>query len=165
MLFTDEFGAIPLALKKNQNLIMMTFQHVKYTDLNSRQREIFNFQKVSGLLADFGFATYRLTDDWNGADFLAVPFDGSKILRVQLKGRLTFDKKYQDKDLWVCFRHAGFVYLYPHDILLDDVLKITNVGNTPSWCNGGGYSYPAPPKFLEEQLKRYCLGHESSPVS
>ncbi|SCX77012.1 hypothetical protein [Nitrosospira sp. Nsp13] len=145
---------------------MTTFQRVNYIDLNSRQKEIFNFQKVSGLLADFGFATYRLTDDWNGADFLAVPFDGSKILRVQLKGRLTFDKKYQDKDLWVCFRHAGFVYLYPHDALLSELLKVTNVGNTASWLKeNGNYSFPTPPKSFEEQLKPYCLGHESSPVS
>ena len=101
---------------------MVTFQRVKYADINSRQKEIFNFQKVSALLADFGFATYRLTDDWNGADFLAVHFDGSAFLRVQLKGRLTFEKKYQDKDLWVCFRHGGLVYLYPHDVLLAEAI-------------------------------------------
>ena len=48
---------------------MRIFQKVAYGQLNSRQQEIFNFQKVSGLLADFAYATYRLTDDWNGADF------------------------------------------------------------------------------------------------
>lgn len=101
---------------------MVTFQRVKYADINSRQKKIFNFQKVSVLLADFGFATYRLTDDWNGADFLAVHFDGSTFLRVQLKGRLTFEKKYQDKDLWGCFRHGGLVYLYPHDVLLAEAI-------------------------------------------
>ncbi|WP_437557521.1 hypothetical protein [Acidithiobacillus sulfuriphilus] len=144
---------------------MVTFQRVKYADINSRQKEIFNFQKVSGLLADFGFATYRLTDDWNGADFLAVHFDGSTFLRVQLKGRLTFEKKYQGKDLWVCFRHAGLVYLYPHDALLAKALKATNIGNTESWRKAdGGYSFPAPPKSLEAHLQPYCLGHESSPA-
>jgi len=142
---------------------MVTFLRVKYADINSRQQEIFNFQKVSGLLADFGFATYRLTDDWNGADFLAVHFDGSSFLRVQLKGRLTFEKKYQGKDLWVCFRHAGLVYLYPHDGLLAEALKVTNIGNTKSWLkSNGGYSSRTPPKSLEEKLKPYCLGHESS---
>ena len=141
---------------------MVTFQRVKYADINSRQREIFNFQKVSGLLADFGFATYRLTDDWNGADFLAVHFDGSTFLRVQLKGRLTFEKKYQGKDLWVCFRHAGLVYLFSHDVLLAKALKVTNIGNTESWLKAnGGYSFPSPPKSLEAHLQPYCLGHES----
>jgi hypothetical protein len=145
---------------------MTIFQHVEYSDLNSRQREIYNFQKVSALLADFGFATYRLTDDWEGADFLAVPFDGSEILRVQLKGRFAFDKKYQGKSLWVCFRYDGLVYLYPHDILLDEVLKITNVGNTASWLKTNGeYHFPRLSKHLREQLKPYCLGQESSPAS
>jgi hypothetical protein len=90
-------------------------------------------------LADFGFATYRLTDDCNGADFLAVNFDGSTLLRVQLKGRLTFEKKYQNKNLWVCFRHSGLVYLYPHDVLLAQALKLTKIANTESWrkVNGG----------------------------
>ncbi len=144
---------------------MVTFQRVRYADINSRQKEIFNFQKVSGLLADFGFATYRLTDDWKGADFLAVHFDGSTFLRVQLKGRLTFEKKYTEKNLWVCFRHAGFVYLYPHDLLLAEALKVTNIANTESWLKtNGGYSFPVPPKSLHEQLKSYCLGHESSPT-
>ena len=76
---------------------MQRFSVVRYEDLNSRQQEIFNFQKVSGVLADYGFATLRLTDDWNGADFLAVHVDGKTFLRVQLKGRLTFEKSTWDK--------------------------------------------------------------------
>lgn len=142
---------------------MIRFERVRYSDINSRQKEIYNFQKVSGLLAEFGYATYRLTDDWNGADFLAVHFDGSTFLRVQLKGRVTFEKKYRGKDLWVCFRHSGKVFLYPHDALLLVALKVTNIKNTASWSkDNGGYSFPAPPKSLHDELVRYCLGTESS---
>ena len=36
------------------------FKHVEYTALNARQKETFNFQKVSGLLAEYGFATLTL---------------------------------------------------------------------------------------------------------
>jgi hypothetical protein len=141
------------------------FQRVKYEDMNACQKEIFNFQKVSSVLADFGFATYRLTDDWNGADFLAVHFDGIQFLRVQLKGRLAFEKKYQGKNLWVCFRHLGFVYLYPHDEVLLEVLKATQVGTTKSWLKpNGGYSFPVPPKSLEKVLEKYRLGQESIPT-
>ena len=143
---------------------MAKFTRINYADLNSRQQEIFNFQKVSSLLADFGFATYRLTDDWNGADFLAVNFDGDTFLRVQLKSRLAFEHKYEGKDLWVCFRHAGYVYLYPHDKLMNEALKLTKIGQTESWKKpNGGYSFPSPPKVLQKALQRYCLGHESSP--
>ena len=44
---------------------------IPYKDLNSRQKENYNFQKVAGELADYGFNCLRLTDDWQGADFIA----------------------------------------------------------------------------------------------
>ena len=44
--------------------------------LNARQKENYHFQKISGLLADYGFTTIRLSDDWKGADFLAQNMDG-----------------------------------------------------------------------------------------
>lgn len=140
---------------------MIHFNLIKYSDLNAKQKEIFNFQKASALLAEYGYATYRLTDDWNGADFLAIHFNGSGLLHVQLKGRLTFEKKYLDKNLWVCFRYEDFVYLYPHDIMLNETLKITNIKNTASWTEKGIYSFPTPPKSLVELLKKYCLSKEN----
>ena len=106
---------------------MTTFQHVRYTELNSRRRKIFQLQEGIGLLEDFGFATYRLTDDWNGADLLAVHFDGSTFLRVQSKGRLTFEKNTKAK---------------PYGSVLNTLQKL-----------------------LEEQLRPYSIGYESSPLS
>jgi hypothetical protein len=145
---------------------MISFKRIKYEEINARQKEIFNFQKVSGLLADFGYATYRLTDDWNGADFLAIPFSGKPALHVQLKGRLSFAKKYKGKELWVCFRSDGYVYLYPHDELLNHALEVTSIGGTDSWTGrGAAYTFPSIPKNLTEKLKGYCLGHESDPAS
>ena len=139
---------------------MAQFQRINYSDLNARQKELYNFQKISGLLADFGFSTYRLTDDWGGADFLAVPFDGSQVLRVQLKGRLYFDKKYQGKDLWVCFRQDDIVYLYPHDELLNTLLESNRIGHTNSWSEKGVYHFPYIPENLADYLREFCLGRE-----
>jgi hypothetical protein len=62
--------------------------------LNACQKENYNFQKISGLLADYGFTTIRLSDDWNGDDFLAQHADGKTLLRAQLKSRLGIYKKY-----------------------------------------------------------------------
>jgi hypothetical protein len=141
---------------------LLKFERVAYATLNSRQKEIYNFQKVSGLLAEYGFATLRLTDDWSGADFLAVHVNGATILRVQLKGRMTFEHKYTNKDIWICFRHKGVVYLYPHDDLLNVALRKTNIGNTESWNkSGGGYSFPSPPAVLQTDLLAFCLGKET----
>ena len=76
---------------------------IDYRKLNGRQKENYNFQKISGILADYGFATIRLSDDWNGADFIAQYADGKTLLRVQLKGRLDIGKKYEGKNLWLFF--------------------------------------------------------------
>lgn len=54
----------------------MTFAPVPYSQLNARQRENFNLHKVAARLADYGFHSLRLTDDWQGADFIACHIDG-----------------------------------------------------------------------------------------
>ena len=113
---------------------------IEYRNLNARQKENFNFQKISAVLADYGYVTMRLTDDWQGADFLAVHIDGITFLRVQLKGRLTFMEKYKGKDLHIAFPHKGDWYLFDHDKLLKKILKKTNMANTDSW-KSGGYSF------------------------
>jgi hypothetical protein len=77
------------------------FEKIRYEDLNSRQKENFNFQKVAAHLADYGFNCLRLSDDWQGADFIACHIDGNTSLKVQLKGRLNIDKKYYGKDIYI----------------------------------------------------------------
>ena len=72
----------------------MNFKKIIYSKLNSRQKENYNYQKVSSVLADYGFQTIKLSDDWKGADFLAQHTDGKTSLKIQLKSRLTLDKKY-----------------------------------------------------------------------
>jgi hypothetical protein len=52
---------------------------------------------MSALLADYGFVSMRLSDDWRGADFIAQHVSGNP-LHVQLKGRLAFDKPYRGKN-------------------------------------------------------------------
>lgn len=133
-----------------------TFEKIRYENLNARQKESYNFQKISGKLADYGFVTMRLSDDWNGADFLAQHLNG-ETLKVQLKGRLTVSKKYHEKDLWVCFRSDESWYLYPHDELLVHILAETNVANTESWSNEGNYTFPILTTQLITILAQYRL--------
>ena len=130
------------------------FQKTAYKSLNARQKESYNFQKFSAVLADYGFITIKLSDDWHGADFIAQSLSG-ETLKVQLKGRLSFHKKYQGKDLWICFREGDEWYFYPHDELLEGFLVGTKMGNTKSWANHGGYSfsYLSPP--LKVMLEPY----------
>jgi hypothetical protein len=136
----------------------MQFTRIDYTALNDRQKENYNFQKVSGVLADYGFSTIRLTDDWQGADFVAQHLDRVTFLRVQLKGRPCFDKKYSGKDLFVCFPAPGGIYLYPHDALLDLVLaRGRSVVGTESWEKKGQYHFPYLAEWLQPLLQPYFL--------
>ena len=43
----------------------------------------------------------RLNNDWEGADFISVK--GDDMIKIQLKGRFTLDKKYEKKDLYIAF--------------------------------------------------------------
>ena len=133
----------------------MRLQKITYADLNSRQRENYNFQKVSALFADYGFTTMRLSDDWQGADFIAQHIDGDTFLKVQLKGRLTLDKKYLGKRLFICFPYEGRWYLYPHDELLEHLLATSNIGNTESWSVHGLYSM----KIISQPVLRHLTDY------
>lgn len=110
-------------------------------DLNPRQQEIYNFQKASAIFADYGYTTVKLSDDWMGADFIAISFDGTQYLKIQLKGRLTFEKKYLNKGIFICFhdKKNNNWYLYNHDEILKSFMK--SIENSESWSVRGGYSY------------------------
>ncbi|MCX7423392.1 MAG: hypothetical protein NT013_28185 [Planctomycetia bacterium] len=135
------------------------FKKKSYQELNSRRQESYNFQKLSAVLADYGVVAIRLSDDWNGADFLAHdPDRDGETIRVQLKGRLTFSKTYIGQKLWIAFRVEEKWFLFPHDEILEHVLTTTNIGNTESWLKpDGGYSFPSIPKQLHAILAAYQL--------
>lgn len=121
-------------------------EKIKYTDLNSRQQENYNFYKVASTLADYGFNCLRLTDDYNGADFIALHSDGSHMM-VQLKGRWTIDKKYIGKNIHICFTHEGKVYFYNHDDMVNECMLSNKYVPTDSWVKKGAYSIKgSPPK-------------------
>lgn len=121
---------------------------VPYSSLNAKQREAHNFQKVSAALADYGFATLRLQDDWLGADFIAQHCSGDVFLKIQLKSRAVLATKYQGKDLLIAFPHDNAWYLYEHDALLAHVSAMGMVVDTASWQKDGSYSWPAFPAHM-----------------
>jgi hypothetical protein len=137
---------------------------VFYTKLNARQKESYNFQKISAVLADYGFFTIRLSDDWQGADFIAQHIDGETFLKVQLKGRPTFGKKYIGKNIYIGFFDGDDWYLYPHDTLLDLVLSNTNVSNTSSWIDLGGYSFPSLSREIRLWFEPFKLIGDVKPI-
>ncbi len=138
----------------------MKIKRVKYSDLSAKQKEIYNFQKIAGILADYGFNCIKLADDWQGADFLAYHKDGKQTLKVQLKGRLCVDKKYLGKDLFMAFQISKTKktwYLIEHDKLVKAVSETTNWLNTDSWKERGIYNSSRPNERLLSAIAHAAL--------
>lgn len=138
------------------------FKRIRYKDLNARQKENFNFQKVASTLADYGFNCIRLSDDWQGADFIACHIDGKTFLKMQLKGRLTLQEKYKGKDIHITFNQDGKWYVYPHDELLRKQVEghktvEGSIENAKAWKDKGIHSWPRIPKKLENHMTQYAI--------
>ena len=119
----------------------MEFIRIDYDKLNAKQKENFNFHKVAATLADYGYDSMRLNNDWEGADFIAVK--GDSMIKVQLKGRFTLNKKYIGKDLWIAFIENGNIKLYEHDLIIPELSS--NITESKSWKENGGYSWGKTP--------------------
>lgn len=133
------------------------FEKVNYKLLNARQKENYNFQKVAGELADYGYNCLRLNDDWQGADFIACHMNGSTFLKVQLKGRFTLDKKYIKKNIYIAFWQGEDCYVYPHDEIVEQVLGDGRIESSKSWIEEGNYSWPTLPKWAINVLSKYKI--------
>ena len=124
---------------------------VVYQDLNAKQKESYNFQKLSSVLADYGYTTYRMFDDYNGADLHAVRITG-EVVKIQLKGRLTIDRKYLNKQLFIAFSDNGNWYCYPHDYMFK---IITN--HSEGAKQSGDRSMSLIPKWIIPTLVEFKL--------
>ena len=122
---------------------------IDYKSLNAKEKENYNYHKVASVLADYGYDSMRLNNDWQGADFIAVK--GDEMLKIQLKGRFTIDKKYQKKDIYIAFLEEGIVKIYKHDEVIDFLPD--NIKNSVSWAEKDGYSWGKTPKKYDAIIK------------
>ena len=122
------------------------FKQIKYSKLNSRQKENYNFHKVASKLADYGFNSMRLNDDWEGADFIAI--NDKEMIKVQLKGRFSIDKKYIGKNLFIAFIEQDKVKIYLHDKAVN--IAPNNIINSKSWKENGLYNWPKTPNIYNK---------------
>ncbi|WP_228565125.1 hypothetical protein [Myxococcus sp. AB036A] len=155
---TQQPPTLPLVadVAQSESRPSFSFSKVSYEALNARQKENYNYQKLAGVLAEYGFVTTRLSDDWNGADFLALHVGGD-TLKIQLKARFTLDKKYEGKELWLAFPVDGNWYVCPYDELLDQALARTPIGDSEDWLVKGRYSSETIPTGLRSFLNNYRI--------
>ena len=128
---------------------MIDLKKVDYNQLNARQKENYNYHKVASALADYGYDCMRLNNDWEGADFIAVKDD--QMIKVQLKGRLTFAKKYIGKNIYVAFIEKGVAKIYNHDIALEIATK--NILESQSWVSKGEYHFGKTPIHYNKAIQ------------
>ena len=133
----------------------LELERIDPSELNAKQKKNYNFQKVAAVLADYGFNCIKLADARQVADFLAYHKDGQQTLKVKLKSRLSMDKKYMGKDLYIAFPANGSWYLVSHDELVRIVGETTNALCTKSWQEKGQYNWPRPPQRVVDKL--WCL--------
>ena len=131
-----------------------TWRKIDYASLNAKQKENCNFHRIAAILSGYGVDCARLENDWDGADFLAI--HQGDALRVQLKGRLTIDKKYIGKKLWIAWLSDGGCYLVRHRDLVR-ILGKRGVLDTRSWTDAGHYNMGRIPQDLIDQLEDYLL--------
>ena len=132
----------------------IAIKRIDPSKLNARQKENYNFQKAAAVLADYGFNCMRLTDDWEGADFLAVHIDGETMLRVQLKSRLSIAEKYEGKNIWIMFPSLENWFLVPHDTLVD---IMEGMGVASNWRTKGKYSRKGQSPKIRESLVQFAI--------
>ncbi|MEM7066818.1 MAG: hypothetical protein AAF572_27095 [Cyanobacteria bacterium P01_B01_bin.77] len=135
----------------------MKLEHISFDSLNAKQKEFYNFQKVASILADYGFNCIWLSDDWNGADFLADHISGEKTLRVQLKARMAVDKKYLCKNITMAFPVNGNWYLIDHDLLVELIRKYTKRLQSSSWEHQGSLHSNKPSKVLIDAMSEFII--------
>ena len=80
------------------------------------------------------------------------------VFKIQLKSRLTFDKKYLDKNLYIAFPFEDGFYVYEHDEALQIFIK--RFEQTKSWNDGGGYSTTT--KY--NSMDKYFISNESGTI-
>jgi hypothetical protein len=127
----------------------MILNKVDYNKLNSKQKENYNFHKVASALADYGYNSLRLNDDWQGADFIAI--NGEDMIKIQLKGRFTVDKKYIGKEIYIAFIENNIIKLYIHDEVVN--MLSDNIINSKSWSEKGSYSMGQTPKVYRSIIR------------
>lgn len=130
-------------------------------DLDKKQREAYFYQKVSALLADYGFVCNWLIADWQGADFIAV--DGKGLdLKIQLKsGGYEINQKYcAYKDLWMLFQQQKTWYLIKHCDLVKKADETTGHLKAKAWKEKPHKFIIARAKSLPIELEKALKGYK-----
>ena len=130
------------------------FKKIDYLELNPKAKENYNFHQMAAILSNYGYNCIWLNDDWNGADCIAMHIDGVSDIKIQLKGNISFDKKYCGKNLYIAFFEDKQLFIYPHDIVLSQVEDLIS---DKKWLRQGSYFQTKITKRFKEIIEPYKI--------
>ena len=71
--------------------------------------------------------------------------------------RAIIKKEWLHQGVYVRFRHAGRLYLVPHDDLVAIARQVTPWLRSDSWRENGVYSTPRPSRKMLARLSKYAV--------
>ncbi|MBT4030131.1 MAG: hypothetical protein HOH31_05035 [Campylobacteraceae bacterium] len=98
----------------------------KINKLTSNVKIENRFKKVSAKLADHGFRSMWLKEDWQGVDFIASHINGEKTLKIILENNFSLNQNYMNQNIHICFINNNDIYLYPHDLILEQHISLNS---------------------------------------
>ena len=129
-------------------------EKINYFQLSPKGKENYNFHQMAAILSNYGYNCLWLNDDWNGADCIAIHIDGISDIKIQLKGSISFDKKYCGKNLYIAFFQDKELYIYPHDSLLEEIEYLLS---DKKWLEQGSYFQTKITKKFKEIILQYKI--------
>ena len=133
---------------------------IKYDNLSNKEQESYNAVHLMKEMSRWGYLeSSKINGDKHGADLLFYRAKDGDVKKVQLKGRVTFDKKYKDKDLFIAFqdKRKDRWYVYPHDVVVKQAMVMSSWALSKSWTEEGGYSWKPVPAWLVDILEPWKI--------
>ena len=133
---------------------------IEYENLSNKEQESFNSVHLMREMSKWGYLdSTKINGDKHGADLLFYRAQDADVKKIQLKGRATFDKKYEGKNLYVAFqdKRKNEWYVYPHDVIVNQAIHTSSWALSKSWKEEGGYSWNNIPAWLEDILKPWKI--------
>lgn len=138
-------------------------REIEHDDLTNKEIELYNYSRLVAVLAKYGLETHRVINDANGADIIAYraprKSEGTHavILKIQLKSRFSYNKKYDHEDLYIAFPDGDDWYLIPQESISEDKELVPEKWRTSESWKAGNYHVAQLTKSLRTKLERYKI--------
>lgn len=131
-------------------------EKLAFKEMSSRFKEHRNFLKLASVLVDYGYMCSWLPVDDKGADFIAVHCKTNDVLKIQLKGRISVNKKYFGKALYMAFPLDSHRPLENWVIVSHDTI-IPLFISEKSWANNQGRVSPKVPLKIQQEIRNLSI--------